>query len=148
MLCPYCQTEQKQKKYCSFCEADLTQDRPKIKQYLSEDEAYQKQPILATYHTYDLLRMLQFLRQERTDSYKQMQMVRKAPDSVSVPSDINSFGQQQYREQTAHMKVIEGILIDRLGYKPKRIDNKLLQALESKISREEKNHGRTKTTSN
>src|SRR5699024_2597658 len=99
MLCPYCQTEQKQKKYRPFCEADHTKDRPKIKQYLSEDEAYQKQPVLATYHTYDLLRMLQFLRQERTDSYKQMQIVRKAPESVSVPSAINSFAQQQYREK-------------------------------------------------
>src|SRR5699024_3463441 len=135
MLCPYCQTEQKQKKYCSFCEADLTQDRPKIKQYLSEDEAYQKQPVLATYHTYDLLRMLQFLRQERTDSYKQMQIVRKTPESVSVPSDINSFAQQQYREQTDRMKIIECILIDRLGYKPKRVDNKLLNDLKAKIER-------------
>lgn|SRR5699024_2020025 len=135
MKCVYCQTEQEQKKYCSFCGADLTQDRPKIKQYLSEEEAYQKQPVLATYHTYDLLRMLQFLRQERTDSYKQMQMVRKAPQSVSVPSDINSFGQHQYRENTAHMRVIEGILIDRLGYKPRRVDQKLLDTLKIKIER-------------
>src|SRR5699024_5783983 len=138
MKCVYCKTEQEQKKYCSFCGADLTQDRPKIKQYLSEEEAYQKQPVLATYHTYDLLRMLQFLRQERTDSYKQMQMVRKAPESVSVPSDINSFAQHQYREQTAQIKVIECILIDRLVYKTKRIDNKHLQALERKINRGEK----------
>jgi len=135
-MCSYCQTKQnEQKKYCSFCGADLTQDRPKIKQYLSEEEAYQKQPVLATYHTYDLLRMLQFLRQERTDSYKQMQMVRKAPQSVSVPSDINSFGQHQYRENTAHMRVIEGILIDRLGYKPRRVDQKLLDTLKIKIER-------------
>lgn len=135
MLCPYCQTQQEQKKICSFCGADLYQNRPKIKQNLNQEEAYQKQPILATYHTYDLLRMLQFLRQERTDNYKQMQMMRKAPESVSVPSDINSFAQQQYREKTAYMKVIEGILIDRLGYKPKRVDNKLLNALKAKIER-------------
>jgi len=133
MLCPYCQTEQGQKKSCSFCGADLYQNRPQIKQNLSQEEAYQKQPKLATYHTYDLLRMLQFLRQERTSSYKQMQMVRKAPDDVSVPSDINSFAQHQYREQTAYMKVIEGILIDRLGYKPRRVDNRLLEALHHKI---------------
>lgn len=135
MICSYCQTEQKQKKICSFCGADLTKDRPKIKQNLSEDEAYQSQPILATYHTYDLLIMLQYLRKQRTYNYKLMQTVRKAPESVSVPSETISFAEEQYREDTARMKVIEGILIDRLGYKPKRIDNNLLGALQTKINR-------------
>lgn len=138
MNCPYCQTKQEQKKNCSFCGADLTTDRPKIKQNLSEDEAYQPQPILATYHTYDLLILLQYLRKQRTDNYKLMQMVRKAPESVSVPTETVSFAEEQYRHDTAQMRVIEGILIDRLGYKPKRIDNKLLQALEYKINKEEK----------
>jgi len=134
MNCSYCQTEQKQKKICSFCGADLYQTRPKMKQDLSQEEAYQTQPILATYHTYDLLRMLQYLRQQRTENYKLMQTVRKAPESVSVPSDTISYAEEQYRHDTAYMRVIEGILIDRLGYKPKRVDNKLLQALKSKIN--------------
>lgn len=135
MICTYCQTKQKQKKICSFCGADLTRDRPKMKQNLSEDEAYQSQPILATYHTYDLLIMLQYLRKQRTDNYKLMQTVRKAPEGVSIPSETISYAEEQYRHDTAHMRVIEGILIDRIGYKPKRVDNKLLQALESKIQR-------------
>lgn len=138
MICTYCQTEQEQKKICSFCGADLTKDRPKIKQNLSEDEANQSQPVLATYHTYDLLILLQYLRKQRTDNYKLMQMVRKAPESVSIPSETISFAEEQYRHDTAQMRVIEGILIDRLGYKPKRIDNKLLQAIEYKINKEEK----------
>lgn len=134
MICPYCQTEQKQKKICSFCQADLTKSRPEMKQTISEDEAYQPQPILATYHTYDLLILLQFLRKQRTDNYKLMQTVRKAPNEAQVPSDTISFAEEQYRHDTAQMKVIEGILIDRLGYKPKRVDNKLLSALQNKIN--------------
>src|SRR5699024_529118 len=134
MNCSYCQTEQEQKKICSFCGADLKQTRPKMKQDLSQEEAYQTQPTLATYHTYDLLRMLQFLRQQRTDNYKLMQTFRKAPESVSVPFDTISYAEEQYRHDTAYMRVIEGILIDRLGYKPKRVDNKLLQALKNKIN--------------
>ena len=66
-----------------------------------------------------------------------MQIIRKAPSEANIPSDINQDSQEAYREHTAYMRVIEGILIDRLGYKPKRIDNKLLQALESKINKEE-----------
>lgn len=135
MICPYCQTEQEQKSICPFCGADLTQDRPQIKQTLNQEEAYQPQPILATYHTYDLLILLQYLRSERTYHYKQMQTVRKAPEGVSVPLDTISFAEQQYRENTAHMRVIEGILIDRLGYKPRRVDQKLLDALKTKIER-------------
>src|SRR5699024_7625986 len=91
--------------------------------------------ILATYHTYDLLIMLQYLRKQRTDNYKLMQTVRKAPESVSVLSETISFAEEQYRHYTARMRVIEGILIDRLGYKHKRVDKNLLHALESKIQR-------------
>lgn len=134
MKCPYCQTENEQKKICFFCGADLVKDRPKMKQNLSEDEAYQPQPILATYHTYDLLIMLQYLRKQRTDNYKLMQTVRKAPKEVAMPEDTISFAEEQYRHDTAYMRVIEGILIDRIGYKPKRIDNKLLGALQAKIN--------------
>lgn len=64
-----------------------------------------------------------------------MQTVRKTPKEVSVPADTISYAEDQYKLNTAYMRVIEGILIDRLGYKPKRIDNKLLQALEMKIQR-------------
>lgn len=39
---------------------------------------------------------------------------------------------ESYRRYTACMKVIEGILIDRMGYKPKKVDDKLLEAFEKK----------------
>lgn len=31
------------------------------------------------------------------------------------------------------MKLIEGVLIDRMGYKPKRVDEKLLESLRMRI---------------
>jgi len=38
-----------------------------------------------------------------------------------------------YRDLTARKNFIEQLLIDRMGYYPKRIDNKLLEALHSKL---------------
>lgn len=135
MICTYCQTNQDNKKICSFCEADLTQTRPQKKQILSQEEAYQTQPKLAKYHTYDLLLFLSDLRAERTDMYKTMQIVRKAPQKAKIDGyeEVNQDGQRMYREITAQKNIIEQILIDRMGYYPKRIDNKLLGALEQKI---------------
>src|SRR5699024_764107 len=139
MICTYCQIEQEQKKICSFCGADLTQNRPQKKQTLSQEEAYQSQPELSKYHTYDLLLLLSHLREERSIAYKTMQSVRKAPQEAKIDSEtytydeLNQTGQEFYREATARKNVIEQILIDRMGYYPKRIDKKLLEALNQKI---------------
>lgn len=139
MLCKYCQTEQQEQKKCFFCGADLMQTRPQKKQSLTYEEAYQSQPILAMYHTYDLLLLLSHLREERSIAYKTMQSVRKAPQEAKIDSEtytydeLNQTGQEFYREATARKNVIEQILIDRMGYYPKRIDKKLLEALNQKI---------------
>src|SRR5699024_6585548 len=172
MQCTYCKVKQENKKICSFCEADLTQERPKKKQTLSQEEAYQTQPELSKYHTYDLLLLLSYLREQRSTAYKTIQSVRKAQNKVKQNSndydelkeykqhstayktmqsvtktpkevktsrndydELNEYGQEFYREATARKNIIEQILIDRMGYYPKRVDNKLLDALESKIER-------------
>lgn len=137
MNCYYCQTYQENTKICSFCEADLTKPRPQKKQILSQEEAYQTQPKLEKYHTYDLLLLLRDLRAERTNMYKVMQIVRKAPEEAKKDTyeEINQDGQALYREATARQRIIEEILIDRMGYYPKRIDNKLLEALQLKLHR-------------
>src|SRR5699024_9805953 len=133
------------------------QERPKKKQTLSQEEAYQTQPELSKYHTYDLLLLLSYLREQRSTAYKTMQSVRKAPNEVKTSrndyDELNEYGQEFYREATARKNIIEQILIDRMGYYPmrsikicsmmffldrmgyypKRVNNKLLDALESKI---------------
>lgn len=84
---------------------------------------------------------LSHIRAERTFMYKTMQNVRKAPDEAKKSTEnydsIKDDGINMYRELTARKNVIEQILIDRMGYYPKRIDNKLLGALKAKIQRSE-----------
>src|SRR5699024_6894389 len=137
MQCTYCKVKQENKKICSFCEADLTQERPKKKQTLSQEEAYQTQPELSKYHTYDLLPLLSYLTEQCTTKYKTTQRATKAPNEVKTSrneyEELNEYVQESYRETTTRKNIIELILIDRTVYYPKRIDNKLLDALESKI---------------
>src|SRR5699024_12759748 len=87
MQCTYCKVKQENKKICSFCEADLTQERPKKKQPLWPAEAYQSQPELSKYHTYDLLLLLSYLREQRSTAYKTMQRVAKAPNELKTSSN-------------------------------------------------------------
>src|SRR5699024_6932254 len=103
------------------------------------EEAYQTQPELSKYHTYDLLLLLSYLREQRSTAYKNMQSVRKAPNEVKTSrndyDELNEYGQEYYREVTARKNIIKQILIDRMKNYPKRVDNKLLDALKSKIER-------------
>src|SRR5699024_10594199 len=139
MQCTYCKVKQENKKICSFCEADLTQERTKKKQTLSQEEAYQTQPKLSKYNTLYILLLLIYSIEQRSNEYKTMQSNRKAPNEVKTKSndydELNEYGQEFYREATARKNIMEQILIDRMGYYPKRVDNKLLDALESKIER-------------
>lgn len=68
-----------------------------------------------------------------------MRTLQKAPEGVAIDSDTSTFAESEYRRYTARMKVIEGILIDRMGYKPKRVDDKLLLSLKAKIEGENGN---------
>src|SRR5699024_3538708 len=139
MQCTYCKVKQENKKICSFCEADVTQERPKKKQTLSQEEAYQNNIQLFKYHTYDLFHLLSYLREQRSTAYNTMQSVRKAPHEVKTSrndyDELNEYGQEFYREATARKNIIGQILIDRMGYYPKRVDSQGLDALDSQIER-------------
>src|SRR5699024_7176500 len=130
MQCTYCKVKQENKKICYFCEADITQERPKKKQTLSQEEADQTNHKLSKYHTYDLLMLLTYLREKRLTADKTMQSVRIVPNEVKTSrnyyDELKEYGQEFYREATARKNIIEQILIDRMGYYPKRVDNKLL----------------------
>lgn len=134
MICSYCTTENNDyAEYCGFCDAPLKKQRAKMKDYLDLDQAELPFGELSQFHTYDLLILLRLVREERTKCYNLMRTVQKAPDDVMIDSETVSFAESEYRRYTARMKVIEGILIDRMGYKPKRIDDKLLESLQMKI---------------
>lgn len=140
--CSYCKTENTNKTYsCTFCKAPLNFERPKQKEFLSLDHAQKPFLELTEYHTYDLLVLLRMVRSERSTAYDSMisfkRLLNKAPESTQMDADNQTLlrhAEDDYKHHTARMNVLEGILIDRMGYKPKRIDDKLLNALSAKMN--------------
>jgi hypothetical protein len=134
MKCLYCEVENEDLAIdCEFCGAPLKRQRPKVNGFVYLDQCELQFKELEIFHTYDLLVLLRLVREERTKCYKLMRTVQKAPDGVVIDSETLDFAQGEYRRYTARMKVVEGILTDRMGYKPKRIDDKLLVSLRRKI---------------
>ncbi|MCP1191506.1 hypothetical protein NKR17_21150 [Priestia flexa] len=134
MKCLYCDSENNSiDQACSVCGAPLYTKRPQLKEYVSlEDSALSFQE-LQRFHTYDLLILLRLVREERSKSYNLMRTVQKAPEGIEIDKSIIEFGESEYRLYTARMKLIEGLLVDRMGYKPKRVDDKLLTALKHRM---------------
>lgn len=134
MTCLYCDSENNSiDQACSVCGAPLYTKRPQLKEYVSlEDSALSFQE-LQRFHTYDLLILLRLVREERSKSYNLMRTVQKAPEGIEIDKSIIEFGESEYRLYTARMKLIEGLLVDRMGYKPKRVDDKLLTALKHRM---------------
>lgn len=140
MICSYCGSNNSEyAENCGFCDAPLKRQRPHLKEYLYLEQAELSFGELSLFHTYDLLVLLRLVREERTKCYHLMRTVQKAPKEVVVDSDTLTFAENEYKRYTARMKVIEGILIDRMGYKPKRVDDKLLGSLKAKIEGEKMN---------
>jgi hypothetical protein len=121
---------------CSVCGAPLHIKRPQLKEYVSLQDSALPFQELQGFHTYDLLILLRLVREERSKSYSLMRTVQKAPEGAEIDKSVIEFGESEYRLYTARMKLIEGLLIDRMGYKPKRVDDKLLAALKHRIESE------------
>ena len=106
---------------------------------LSELEAERTQPELIQMHTYDLLLILSHIRAKRSDWYLTMQRVRKAPVQAKIDLKIDDesiqFAEKEYRRYTAQKNIIEQILIDRMGYYPQKVNDRLLEALIQRIER-------------
>ena len=140
MICSYCGSKNEQYiENCRFCAAPLKQQRPYLREHLFLDQCELPFGELTLFHTYDLLILFRLVREERSTCYRLMRSVQKAPEDVEIDSDTVEFAESDYRRYTARMRVIEGILIDRMGYKPKRIDDKLLISLKAKMEREKTN---------
>jgi len=134
MKCLYCDSENNSMdQACSVCGAPLHTKRPQLKEYVSLQDSALSFHELQGFHTYDLLILLRLVREERSKSYNLMRTVQKAPEGAEIDKSVIEFGESEYRLYTARMKLIEGLLIDRMGYKPKRVDDKLLEALKQRI---------------
>jgi hypothetical protein len=134
MFCSYCGFENSvDTEKCEFCDAPLKKQRPKMREFVYLDQVELPFDQLSIFHTYDLLVLLRLVREERSKCYNLMRTVQKGSELIEIDSETLAFTEQEYRRYTARMKVIEGILIDRMGYKPKRVDDKLLESLRVKI---------------
>lgn len=137
MNCPYCKTENARSEIrCTFCEAELTSQRFQVKPFISFDE-FKKYSELNTYHTYDLIKLLKDVRKERSNAFQLLSMTLKLSNNIEIPDDMKNVSEDDYKRFTAYMYLIEEILIDRIGYKPKRIDDKLLNVWASRIGLKE-----------
>ena len=140
MNCKYCGSpNEKFAENCRFCDAPLKKQRPKLKDFIYLDQVELPFSQLSLFHTYDLLILLRLVREERSKCYNLMRGIQKGSKLIEIDSDTLDYAESEYRRYTARMKVIEGILIDRMGYKPKRVDDKLLESLRVKIEREKDN---------
>lgn len=133
ILCCYCGSENVLGNECDFCNAPLDPARPKLKEFVYLELAQRSFKDLVLFHTYDLLLLLRLVREERSKAYNLMRSLQKGENLIEMDSSTLGFSESEYRAYTARMKLIEGILIDRMGYKPKRIDDKLLESLKVKI---------------
>ncbi|MED3939919.1 hypothetical protein [Priestia megaterium] len=134
MKCLYCDSENNSMdQACSVCGAPLNKKRPQLKEYVSLQDSALSFQELQGFHTYDLLVLLRLVREERSKSYNLMRTVQKAPEGADIDKSVIGFGESEYRLYTARMKLIEGLLVDRMGYKPKRVDDKLLAALQHRM---------------
>ena len=137
MQCSYCKTENQNSEIrCTFCEAELTKQRPILKPFISFD-GFKTYKELNSFHTYDLLKLLKEVRKQRSDAFNSLRMALKLSNNIEVPSEFKNITEDDYKRFTAYMNLIEEILIDRIGYKPKRIDDKLLIAWANRIGLKE-----------
>jgi len=135
LICSYCGTEGLEDS-CSFCGADLNIKRPTLKEFVVLEDVEKPFNELSCFHTYDLLVLLRLVRKERTKAYDLMLTLKKAGKSPQIDQAMVNYSEEQYGLYTKRMKIIEGILIDRMGYKPQRIDDKLLAKLAERLRKE------------
>ncbi|MED4063165.1 hypothetical protein [Priestia megaterium] len=135
MICSYCGTEELEN-ICSFCGANLNIKRPTLKEFVVLEDVQKPFNELSCFHTYDLLVLLRLVRKERTKAYDLMLTLKKAGKSPKIDQVMVNYSEEQYGLCTKRMKVIEGILIDRMGYKPQRVDDKLLAKLAERLRKE------------
>ncbi|MFP7176858.1 hypothetical protein [Priestia filamentosa] len=138
MMCWYCQTENSSEGVCSFCGAPIDERRPERKNFVYLEQCEQPFSQLKYFHTYDLLLLLRLVRKERSDAFNQMRLIKKGAQEAQMDQETISFAEEQYLYYTKRARVLEGILIDRMGYKPKTINDKLLLSIDQKIKEYEK----------
>lgn len=148
MNCPFCSSELKVNNgclapKCDFCGADL-RDRnlgrlrlvsaegerytfQKMKTNIFEEHAKQSVGILKTYHTFDLYILLREVRETRELVYTGYEVFVKAAEVETEYEELAKKEYKSFNDWTKRMYVIENILLERQGYFPSKVTDKVLQ---------------------
>ncbi|MFE8703951.1 hypothetical protein ACFYKX_25595 [Cytobacillus sp. FJAT-54145] len=133
--CPHCGSNVKkvteQQHYCSFCEMlvmiDTKQAPVIIRGSVDHVDAAKSTKDLMGYHTFDLLMLLRFCRQERRTTYDLMQTINKVKHLSKDFAEGFQEAYQQYDYWTKKTRIAESLVKGRIGTIPKAVTNDLLE---------------------
>lgn len=148
--CPYCASELQAAAdlyYCSFCcmkgmtpaEDGGRRSRYTMKFSIGHEDLEKTTPELMLYHTFDLLRLLKFLRDERRSYYHNIKTLRKAGEMTEEFKQLEQEVGGTYEQLTRKTWIVENILKDRIGYIPQKVTDQLLATVEERAEHE-RNH--------
>ncbi|KAB2329471.1 MULTISPECIES: hypothetical protein [Bacillaceae] len=134
VFCPHCQSKlnkMNSQLYCSFCEIKVDveiQTMQKLKGAVDRVDAQKSTMFLKLYHTYDLLLLLKFCRQERREAYDLMQIIKKGKEALGPAFQEGIRDSYMFYEYwTKKVRIIESLVKERLGTIPKAVTNHLLE---------------------
>ncbi|MEH7217469.1 hypothetical protein ACWKTS_32150 [Bacillus toyonensis] len=159
MNCPYCATSIQVDKngvvqeVCEFCGGHMREQQTGMLQICRNGERFEftkmQQNIflehinqsvgeLKQYHTYDLYLLLKEVREARSQTYYGLQLLNKASKTEKkLQVTVNETG-GEYEYYTRKAWVIENILLERQGFFPEKITDRVLQYMEEQIQKSKK----------
>ena len=137
--CPYCGSDlektNNQYYYCDFCVMNISNDRVcengdrlkvRVNDFVLEKNAYKTTPELMLLSSYELLYLLRYVRNERSNVYDNLSVINKASKETDQFLEIGKNVGDMYVEYTKRMFVLENIIRERFGYVPTKITDALL----------------------
>ncbi|PFY13876.1 hypothetical protein [Bacillus pseudomycoides] len=158
MFCPYCGIEAKknhagvlEEANCNFCGGSLVDENtgyPKLCDIKGERFEFHKiqsnvfiehveQPVsvLKTYHTFDLYLLLKEVRSMRSETYYGLRLLNNASEVDDEYKDLAKNQGKDYEYWTRRKFVIENLLLERQGYFPEKITDKVLGFMVDQIKK-------------
>lgn len=133
--CPHCNSDMKKvtenNSFCSFCDMIITLQekvRPfELRGAVDHVDANKSTKYLKLYHTFDLLLLLRFCRQERRDTYSLMQTIGKVKNQSREFAEGYQEAFNQYDYWTKKTRIAESLVKERIGAVPKAVTNEVLE---------------------
>lgn len=144
--CAFCASEINNN-YCTFCEMELEDrfilnDGERMKNTINyipdQPEMFKNTKELKKKETIELLFLLRFARQYRSDIYNLRINVHKAEGQGADMQDYDVTSYSDYEEATRKVWVIENIIKMRVGYFPQKIMDDFLDKYVERIEKSEK----------